>query len=82
MTIDVICATTCADISQGFDNAAAAAGPITVAAGATVSFSFNQPISNAFANQKISFTATVYWTTGSGYLKGSGQQNGSFAVVP
>jgi len=82
MTIDVICATTCADISQGFDNAAAAAGPITVAAGATVSFSFNQPISNAFANQKISFTATVYWTTGPGYLKGSGQQNGSFAVVP
>jgi len=81
-TFDVICATTCVSISQGFDNAAAATGPITVAAGATVSFSFSQPISNGFANQKITFTATPYWTTGSGYLKGSGQQNGAFAVVP
>jgi len=56
--------------------------PVSVAAGAkSFSFSFSQPISSSFVNQKISFTATLYWTTGTVYSP-SNSKSGTFAVTP
>jgi hypothetical protein len=53
-----------------------------VAAGtSSTSFSFNQLIPGSFVNQKFTFTATVYWTTGTLYTA-SNTQSGAFAVVP
>jgi hypothetical protein len=44
------------------------------------SFSFSQTISSIFLDQKISFTATVYWSTSSAYGATSAK-SGSFTVV-
>jgi hypothetical protein len=48
------------------------------------SFSFSQIViasnGNSFVDQKVMFTATVYWTTGSVYGATS-TKSGSFAVV-
>ena len=55
--------------------------PDPIAAGAKISFSFNQAISSSFANQKVTFTATLYWATGTLYTR-SNPKSGSFAVVP
>jgi hypothetical protein len=52
-----------------------------VAAGtSSFSFSFNQPIPGSFVNQKFTFTATLYWATGTVYAS-SNSKSGAFAVV-
>jgi hypothetical protein len=52
-----------------------------VAAGtSSFSFSFSQTIPGGFVDQKFSFTATVYWATGTLYTS-SNSKSGAFAVV-
>jgi len=46
----------------------------------SLSISFNQAIPTSFANQKFTFTATLYWTTGTVY-SASNSKSGAFAVV-
>jgi len=56
--------------------------PVSVAAGAkSFSFSFNQAISSGFVNSKVTFTTTLYWSTGSDYNPSS-SKSGSFSVIP
>jgi hypothetical protein len=56
--------------------------PVSVLAStSSFSFSFNQLIPGTYANQKFTFTATVYWTTGTLYTA-SNSKSGAFAVVP
>ena len=83
LSFDVVCGTVCVNTPSGGVNAinATIVGPRSIAAGATVSISFGQFISSSFANNKISYSATVFWTTGTGYTSG-GTNTGSFAVVP
>jgi len=83
LAFDVVCGTICVNTPSGGVNAinATIVGPRSIAAGATVSISFGQFISSSFANNTLSFTATVFWTTGTGYTSG-GTNTGSFSVVP
>jgi len=83
LSFDVVCGTVCVNTPIGGVNDinATIVGPRSIAAGATVSISFGQFISNSFANNKVSFSATVFWTTGTGYTSG-GTKTGTFAVVP
>jgi len=81
LTFDVTCGVTCVNTAGGVNNTRGLT-PVSVAAGAmSFSFSFSQPISSSFANQKISFTATLYWTTGTVYSP-SNSKSGTFAVTP
>src|SRR2546428_3432627 len=81
LTFDVTCGVTCVNTAGGVNNTRGLTS-VSVAAGATsFSFSFNQPISSSFVNQKISFTATLYWTTGTVYSP-SNSKSGTFAVTP
>jgi len=81
LTFDVTCGVTCVNTAGGVNNTPGLT-PVSVAAGAkSFSFSFNQFIDPSFANAKISFTATLYWTTGTGFTAG-GTKTGSFVVVP
>jgi len=52
-----------------------------VAAGGSASLSFSQTISGSLVSQKVSFTVTLYWTTGTLYTS-DGSTSGSFAVSP
>ncbi len=80
LTFDVTCGVTCVDTVGGV-NFTPGLTPVPIAAGAKISFSFNQAISSSFANQKVTFTATLYWATGTLYTR-SNPKSGSFAVVP
>jgi hypothetical protein len=79
-TFDVTCGVVCVDTNGNVNNAALAAGAVSVPVSSSFSFSFSQTISSIFLDQKISFTATVYWTTNSVYGATS-TKSGSFAVV-
>ena len=79
-TFDVTCGVVCVDTNGNVNNAALAAGAVSVPVSSSFSFSFSQTISSIFLGQKISFTATVYWTTNSVYGATS-TKSGSFAVV-
>ena len=79
-TFDVTCGVTCVNTAGGV-NFTPGLTPVSVAAGASsFSFTFNQPISGSFANEKFTFTATLYWTTGTLYTPSS-SKSGAFAVV-
>jgi hypothetical protein len=52
-----------------------------VAAGTSLTLSFNQPIPGSFVNQKFAFTETLYWATGTLYTP-SNSKSGAFGVVP
>ena len=80
LTFDVTCGVTCVNTVGGV-NFTPGLTPVSIAAGAKISFSFNQPVSSSFANQKVTFTATLYWATGTLYTRGN-PKSGSFAVVP
>src|SRR2546426_4072701 len=80
LTFDVTCGVTCVDTAGGV-NSTPGLTPVSVPAGASsFSFSFSQSISGSFVNQKVSFTATLYWATGTFY-NSSNSRSGSFAVV-
>ena len=80
LTFDVICGTTCINT---FINVNLTPGltPVTINAGASTAFSFSQPISTSFSGQKVTFTVTLYWTTGTLYQV-DGSTSGSFSVTP
>jgi hypothetical protein len=81
LTFDITCGVTCVN-TAGAVNSTPGLTPVLVAAGtSSTSFSFNQLIPGSFVNQKFTFTATVYWTTGTLYTL-SNSKSGSFAVVP
>jgi len=81
LTFDVTCGVTCVSTASGGVNFTPGLAPVTVAAGASsFSFGFNQPISGIFVNQKVAFTTTLYWTTGTVYNSGN-SKSGAFAVV-
>ena len=80
LTFDVTCGVTCVNTNANVNTVAAAAGPVPVASGATFSFSFSQPLSSSFANTKITFTATLYWSAGTMYTSSS-TKSGAFAIV-
>jgi hypothetical protein len=80
LTFDVTCGVTCVN-TAGAVNITPGLTPVSVPAGAaSFAFSFTQPISGSFVNQKVSFTATLYWATGTLYTS-STSGSGSFAVV-
>ena len=76
---DVTCGVACNDTNGNVNNAALAAGPVSVPSSSTISFGFSQTISNTFVNQSVAFTATVYWTTNSVY-GATTSKSGSFSV--
>ena len=81
LTFDVTCGFTCFNTASGGVNFTPGLTPVTVAAGtSSTSLSFNQPIPGGFANQKFSFTATLYWATGTLYTP-SNSKSGAFAIV-
>src|SRR3989475_5360198 len=81
LTFDVTCGVTCVNTAGGV-NSTPGLTPVSVASGAkSFSFSFNQLVDPSFANTKITFTATLYWTTGTLYASSS-SKSGAFAVVP
>jgi len=81
LTFDVTCGVTCVNTAGGVNNTRGLT-PVSVAAGAkSFSFSFNQAISSGFVNSKVTFTATLYWATGTLY-NSSDSKSGAFAVVP
>src|SRR3989441_3554647 len=81
-TFDVICGVTCVNTASGGINFTPGLTPVTVAAGtSSLSFNFNQPIPGTFANEKFTFTATLWWATGTLYTH-SDSKSGAFAVVP
>ncbi len=77
---DVTWGVICVDTNGNVNNAALAAGPVSVSSSSTISFSFSQTISNTFVNQSVAFTATVYWTTSSTY-GATTSKSGSFTVA-
>jgi len=82
LSFDVTCGVTCVNTDPGGVNFTPGLTPVSIAAGATSSsFSFSQTISGSFVNQKVSFTATLYWATGTLYTHGD-SKSGAFAVVP
>ncbi len=80
LTFDVTCGVTCVNTAAGGVNSTLGLTPVSVAAGAKTSFSFSQTISSSLANQKVMFTATLYWSTGTLYAS-SDSKSGAFAVV-
>ena len=81
LSFDVTCGVTCVNTDPGGVNFTPGLTPVSVAAGATsFSFSFSQSINGNFVNQKVSFTATLYWTTATFYTRGN-SKSGAFAVV-
>ncbi len=82
LSFDVTCGVTCVNTAFGGVNFTSGLTPVTVAAGtSSTSFSFNQLIPGGFVNQKFTFTATLYWATGTLYTP-SNSKSGAFAVVP
>jgi hypothetical protein len=82
LTFDITCGVTCVNTAIGGVSLTPGLTPVSVAAGtSSTSFSFNQLIPGSFVNQKFTFTATVYWTTGTLYTA-SNTKSGAFAVVP
>jgi len=80
LTFDVTCGVTCVNTAGGV-NSTPGLTPVSVAAGAkSFSFSFNQLVDPSFANTKITFTATLHWTTGTLYASSS-SKSGAFAVM-
>ena len=81
LTFDVTCGVTCVDTASGGVNSTPGLTPVPVGFfTSSTSFSFNQPIPGSFANQKVTFTATLYWATGTTYTA-SNSKSGAFAVV-
>jgi len=80
ISFDVTCGVTCVNTDAGGVNSTPGLTPVSIAAGATLSFSFSQTISPSDLNNKFSFTATVYWTLGTVYTPSS-TKSGAFAVV-
>jgi len=81
LSFDVTCGVTCVNTDSGGVNSTPGLTPVSVPAGtSSLSFSFNQAISPSFVNNKFSFTATLYWSLGSGYTPSS-TKSGAFAVV-
>ena len=81
LSFDITCGVTCVNTGSGV-NFTPGLTPVTVAAGASsFSFSFNQLYSSGYSNQKVQFTATLYWATGTLYTQ-SDSKSGAFAVVP
>jgi len=81
-TFDVTCGVTCVNTDAGGVNSTPGLTPVSVPAGtSSFSFSFNQAISSSFANEKFTFTATLWWTTGTLYTH-SDSKSGAFAIVP
>jgi len=71
---DVTCGTVC--VSTG-----GIVSPVTIAAGSSLSFSFNQPIPSSFVGNKFSFTATLLWApAGSTPSTTSDSKSGAFSV--
>ena len=82
LTFDVTCGVTCVNTDAGGVNSTPGLTPVSVPAGtSSLSFSFNQAISPSFVNNKFTFTATLYWSLGTGYTPSS-TKSGAFAVVP
>ena len=80
-TFDVTCGVTCVNTSSGGVNSTPGLTPVPVDLHtSSLSISFNQPIPSSFANQKFTFTATLYWATGTVY-SASNSKSGAFAVV-
>ena len=79
-SFDVTCGVTCVNTASGGVNATPGLTPVTVGAGVSTSFSFNQIVSG-FNNEKVSFTATLFYATGTIYTH-SDSKSGAFAVVP
>ena len=80
LTFDLVCGVTCVNTLANV-NLTPGLTPVSVASGATsVSFGFSQPISSSFVGQKVVFTMTFYWETGTLYTS-DGSASGSFAVV-
>src|SRR2546430_2528261 len=80
-TFDVTCGVTCVNTASGGVNSTPGLTPVPVDLHtSSTSISFNQPIPSSFANQKFTFTATLYWTTGTVY-SASNSKSGAFAVV-
>ena len=81
ITFDVTCgAFACVNTNGNVNRAAISAGRVYVGPGATISFSSSQVLNNGFANNKFTFTATLYWSTGTTYTTSS-TKSGAFAVV-
>src|SRR5439155_14424119 len=82
LTFDITCGVTCVNTASGGVNFTPGLTPVTVAGStSSLSISFNQLISSSFANQKVTFTATLYWASGTLY-NSSDSKSGAFAVVP
>jgi hypothetical protein len=81
LTIDVTCGVTCVNTAAGGVNFTAGLTPVPVGFHGMSTFSFSQTISGSFVDQKITFTATLYWTAGTVYVS-SNSKSGSFAVAP
>src|SRR5437660_1002123 len=80
-TFDVTCGVTCVNTASGGVNSTSGLTPLPVDLHtSSLSLSFNQAIPSGFANQKFTFTATLYWTTGTVY-SASNSKSGAFAVV-
>jgi len=75
LTFDIMCGVTCVDTGG-------AVTPVTVAAGASLSFSFSQSITSGSVGNKFSFTAVLLWgPVGSTPSITSNSKSGAFAVV-
>src|SRR2546422_4173 len=81
LTFDITCGVTCVNTASAGVNSTPGLTPVPVGFfTSSTSFSFNQPIPGSFANQKFTFTATLYWATGTTYIA-SNSKSGAFAVV-
>src|SRR2546428_488158 len=81
LTFDITCGVTCVNTASAGVNSTPGLTPVPVGFfSSSTSFSFNQPIPGSFANQKFTFTATLYWSTGTTYVA-SNSKSGAFAVV-
>src|SRR5260370_22454268 len=82
LTFDVTCGATVVNTGPGGVNSTPGLTPVSVAAGtASFSISFGQPMSSALVNQKVTFTTTLYWTTGTFYNR-SNSISDAFTIVP
>jgi hypothetical protein len=80
VNFDIICGTVCVNAGTPIPSTL----PVTIAAGtASTSFSFTQPIPANFLNNKLSFTASLFWGP-AGTIPStlsSVTKSGAFAVV-
>ncbi|TMI23122.1 hypothetical protein E6H30_08790 [Candidatus Bathyarchaeota archaeon] len=81
-TFDITCGVTCVNTASGGVNATPGLTPVSVASGAKTSFSFSQMNLTSFVNLKVTFTAQLWWTTGSTYQMSPTVKSGAFDVVP